>query len=110
MLYCAYGSNLNLNHLRAFLASRGVPARHVQTPRLAILPDHRLRTNYASWVQRAGACNVEPSQGRVVEGIGTRLTSMKSRWISAIQVVKGRRSMSHTNDEYPTVELSMRHW
>jgi hypothetical protein len=86
MLYFAYGSNLSLAHLKAFLFSRGVPARHVQKPRLAILPDHRLRTNYFSWVHKAGACNVEPAKNHVVEGIVLKVTNA-ARW--ALRIKEG---------------------
>ena len=74
MLYFAYGSNLNLEHLAAYLTSRGVSWSTPKRPRLAILPDHRLRTNYFSTAHQAGACNVEPAAGRLVEGIILQIT------------------------------------
>ena len=86
MLYFAFGSNLNLTHLRTVLASRGVPARHLQRPRLAVLPDHRLRTNYKSWLHHAGACNIQPAKGRVVEGIVMKVTDA-ARW--ALRIKEG---------------------
>ena len=86
MLYFAYGSNLNLVHFRAYLASHGIPPDDVENPRRAILPDHRLRTNYLSCVHRAGACNIEPVLGHAVEGVVMEISSTVR---SALRVKEG---------------------
>jgi cation transport regulator ChaC len=74
MLYFAYGSNLNLDHLADYLTSRGVPWSAPKRPSIALLPDHRIRTNYFSTAHQAGACNVEPAAGRTVEGVVWEVT------------------------------------
>lgn len=68
MDYFAYGSNMNLGHLRDWLRRFGVEPEGATNPRRVLLPDHRLRTNYltaSGW----GAANVEPSCDDAVEGI-----------------------------------------
>ena len=69
MLYFAYGSNLNTNLLAIHLTDCGVDPNGVQDSRPAILMDHKLRTNYFSIAHGAGACNIEPAPGNVVEGV-----------------------------------------
>ena len=74
MIYFAYGSNLNLRLLSRYLANHGVDADELRNSRPAILPDHKLRTNYLSIVHNAGACNIEPSPGHAVEGVIMEIT------------------------------------
>lgn len=67
--YFAYGSNINLAHLRWYLALHGLDHHdHVTEVRHAVLPNCRLRTNYMTW-DGSGACNIEPCRGRAVEGL-----------------------------------------
>jgi len=66
--YFAYGSNLNLPHLQDVLASHGADTGDLGLPRCAILQGYRLRTNYLSSTRGAGACNIEPDEGSIVEG------------------------------------------
>ncbi len=66
--YFAYGSNMNIEHLREWLDRFGVPGDGVSNPRLAILPGFRLRTNYLTTTKK-GAANIEPSRGQQVEGV-----------------------------------------
>lgn len=86
MLYFAYGCNLNLAHLAAYLASHAIHPSDVENPRRAILRDHRLRTNYLSCVHSAGACNIEPSPGHAVEGLVMNITEAVR---SALRVKEG---------------------
>lgn len=72
--YFAYGSNINLPYLRKWLADHGVNPNDLSAPRHAILPGYRLRTNYRSSVHEAGACNIEPAKGQVVEGLVMEIT------------------------------------
>ena len=75
-MHCfAYGSNLNINHLRDFVTRRGVDTEGISDPRPAVLPDHQLRTNYVSSVHQAGACNIERSEGSTVEGLVIQISS-----------------------------------
>ncbi len=74
MLYFAYGSNLNLAHFTAYLVGHGMNGSAVENPERAILPAHRLRTNYLSCVHQAGACNIEPAPGHAVEGVAMEIT------------------------------------
>ncbi len=76
MLYFAYGSNLNLPHFAAYLASHGIHPDDVENLQRAILPDHKLRTNYLSVVHDAGACNIEPAPGHAVEGLVLNITEV----------------------------------
>lgn len=66
--YLAYGSNMNLAHLREWLDRFGVPADGVSSPRQAILPGFRLTTNYLTTAS-LGAANIEPCRGEQVEGV-----------------------------------------
>ena len=98
MLYFAYGSNLNLAHFRTYLAMCGVDPDDLRNPRRAILPDHRLRTNYLSCIHRAGACNVEPALGHVVEGVVMEITEAVR---SALRVKEG------WPDRYEEIEIEV---
>ncbi len=69
MDYFAYGSNINLLQLATLLAEHGVDPDEIGHPRRAVLPHHRLRTNYYSSAHCAGACNVEPDDNQHVEGV-----------------------------------------
>lgn len=75
MLYFAYGSNMNLPHLQDWLRRFGVEPEGVSDPQRAALHNYRLRTNYHSTAHDAGACNIEPARGTVVEGVAMRITS-----------------------------------
>jgi len=66
--YFAYGSNLNLPHLRDWLRRCKVDPAGVTNPRHAVLPSYRFRTNYLT-ASSMGAANIEPSRGKVVEGL-----------------------------------------
>jgi len=73
--YFAYGSNINLPHLRMYLALHGVDNDdHVATFRPAMLHDHRLRTNYHT-CDGSGACNIEACRGYHVEGLVMRISA-----------------------------------
>ena len=74
MDYFAYGSNINLLQLATLLAEHGVDPDEIGHPRRAVLPHHRLRTNYYSSAHCAGACNVEPDEDHHVEGIVMAVT------------------------------------
>lgn len=75
MTYFAYGSNINLAHLRWYLALHGIDHHdHVGEIRRAILHDHRLRTNYLTWDGLTGACNIKPAEGHAVEGLVMTIT------------------------------------
>lgn len=74
MHYFAYGSNLNLPCLREHIISHGVDTGALGLPRRAILQGYRLRANYVSCVHRAAACNIEPSEGGVVEGLVMKIS------------------------------------
>lgn len=74
LIYFAYGSNINLAHLRSFPADQDVDSDDVKYPQHAVLPDYRFRTNYLSTVHGAGACNVEPCQEAAVEGVAMEIT------------------------------------
>ena len=74
MLYFAYGSNLNLSHLDAYLDTHGVTLDTEVSGQHAFLHDYRLRTNYFAGTHGAGACNIEPAQGEWVEGVVMTIT------------------------------------
>ena len=69
MMYFAYGSNINLDHLSDYLGTHGVTLDTELGGQHALLYDHRLRTNYFASTHLAGACNIEPAQGYHVEGV-----------------------------------------
>ncbi len=66
--YFAYGSNMNLPHLRHWLRRFGVEPEGVVHRHSVILPDFCMRTNYIT-TSGLGAANIEPCQGDAVEGI-----------------------------------------
>ena len=74
MHYFAYGSNMNLPHLRRHITSLGVDTKGLGLPRRAVLQGYRLRTNYVSCVHGAAACNIEPAQGSIVEGLVMKIS------------------------------------
>lgn len=74
MIYFAYGSNINIEHLQSYLAQAGVDPGDITDVQHAILPRHRLRTNYFSRAHCAGACNIEPTSNGIVEGITMKIT------------------------------------
>ena len=69
MLYFAYGSNINLDHLTDFLDTHGVSIDTDSHGEHALLHNFRLRTNYFAATHRAGACNIEPALDHHVEGV-----------------------------------------
>ncbi len=74
MLYFAYGSNINLDHLHEHLSTHGVKLDTELQPEHAILPNYRLRTNYFAGSHSAGACNIEPASDHRVEGVVITIT------------------------------------
>lgn len=74
MHYFAYGSNMNLPHFQGYAASLGLDPDEISRPRRAVLPGHRLRTNYVSTTHQSGACTIEPDPGCMVEGLVMRIT------------------------------------
>lgn len=72
--YFAYGSNTNIEHLRAFLSTYSVDGCEVSRPRMAILHGYRMRTNYYSTLHGAGACSIERRQGSNVEGVAMEIS------------------------------------
>ena len=85
MDYFAYGSNMNLSHLRDWLRRFGVEPEGVSNPRRVILPDHCLRTNSLT-ASGLGAANVESSPGDVVEGI---LLAISPEVLEALRAKEG---------------------
>ncbi|MEI7445830.1 MAG: gamma-glutamylcyclotransferase [Burkholderiales bacterium] len=64
----AYGSNLCAAELESWLVGRGLDAGHVRPIGPALLPDHALSFGYFSLRRRAGALDVRPRRGSVVQG------------------------------------------
>ena len=69
MLYFAYGSNLNLDHLTAYLDTPDVKLDTELVGQHGFLHNFHLRTNYYASSHRAGACNIEPAHNHHVEGV-----------------------------------------
>jgi hypothetical protein len=69
MLYYAYGSNINLDHLTNFLDQHGVILDTELRGQHAFLHNFQLRTNYFAGTHGAGACNIEPAPDHHVEGV-----------------------------------------
>ena len=74
MLYFAYGSNLNLDHLHDYLDTHGTTLDTELRGQHALLHNFRLRTNYFAGTHGAGACNIEPAEAEVVEGVIMSIT------------------------------------
>ncbi len=75
MRYFAYGSNINLDHLKEYLHTHGVKLDTKFQPEHAILQNYRLRTNYFAGSHGAGACNIEYAPGyNRVEGVVITIT------------------------------------
>ena len=71
----AYGSNMNLDDLRAWLTQGGHATDGIKSIARAILRDHKLVWNYYSKGRNGGAANVEASPGRVLPGIALQVDS-----------------------------------
>lgn len=99
MQYFAYGSNMNLKHLRAFLHRFGVGPEGVSDPRHVILPDYRLRTNYLT-TSGLGAANIEPCPGDAVEGVLLTITT------DVQDALRAKEGWKHRYDE-TTVEVTL---
>ena len=69
MMYFGYGSNINLSHLTDYLGTHGMKLDTELRGRHALLHGYRLRSNYYASSHGAGACNIEPAQGKCVEGV-----------------------------------------
>lgn len=65
----AYGSNMDLDDLRAWFARQGLEPPRVERTAVGLLEDHELVFNYYSRARRAGAANVEPARGQAVYGL-----------------------------------------
>jgi len=74
MIYFAYGSNINIEHLQSYLVQAGVEFGDITNVQHVILPRYRVRTNYFSRAHCAGACNIEPTSNGIVEGITMKIT------------------------------------
>lgn len=74
MMYFAYGSNVNLDHLRPYLDTHGVDPDAIANPGRVTLHNFALRTNYFSGTHGAGVCNVEPVPSCCVEGVIMTIT------------------------------------
>ena len=74
MIYFAYGSNINIEHLKSYLTQAGVDPGDITDVQHAILPQYCLRTNYFSRAHGAGACNLEPLKSGIVEGVTMKIT------------------------------------
>lgn len=72
MLYFAYGSNLNLDHLADWLARCNILDATPEYYGRAILHGYQFRTNYLR-TSGAGAANIEPSDSEQVEGLLIRI-------------------------------------
>lgn len=79
--YFAYGSNMNLRHLREYLVQHGRDPRGIHGPRRAFLHDWRFRTNYAR-SSGIGAANIELWEGGRVEGLLMSVTPEAFRCIN----------------------------
>ena len=69
MLYFAYGSNLNADHLIEYLDTHDVTLDTELDGEHALLQNFHIRTNYFAGSHGAGACNIEPAQDHRVEGV-----------------------------------------
>ncbi len=68
-LYFAYGSNLNLSDLNAWLRRKRLPEGLLKFHSLAWLPDFELAFTYQSTTRCGGVLDVRESVGSVVEGV-----------------------------------------
>ncbi len=73
-LYFAFGSNMNVAFLRSWLQEQGVEPDELELRGHAILHGHRLRTNYESSRNQAGAANIVKSAHSHVEGVVYEVT------------------------------------
>jgi gamma-glutamylcyclotransferase (GGCT)/AIG2-like uncharacterized protein YtfP len=63
-----YGSNLSPDEIRGWLARHGLDATHCRPLGAALLPDHELSFGYRSERREAGALDLRPRRGSVVQG------------------------------------------
>ncbi len=89
MIYFAYGSNINIEHLQSYLAQAGIDPGDITDVQHANLPRYCLRTNYFSHGHCAGACNIEPTRNGIVEGI-------------TMKIMKSAREALRTKEGFPS--------
>ena len=65
----AYGSNMHLPDLRAWLDRHRFPTDGILDARAAVLPDFALVWNYFAAARSGGAANVEPRRQSEVHGV-----------------------------------------
>jgi gamma-glutamylcyclotransferase (GGCT)/AIG2-like uncharacterized protein YtfP len=71
----AYGSNMNVDDLRTWLAERGLGSDSLKSVVRATLRDYRLVWNYYSTGRRGGAANIEMSPGHALPGVVLQVDS-----------------------------------
>ena len=99
--YFAYGSNVNIPHVRDFLASHGVDPSLLKNPRHTILRNHCIRTNYLSVIHCEGAATIEDVRGDFVEGV---VMDVASEALDVLRIKEGWPARYHEVDV--TVEIA----
>lgn len=64
----------DIDHLSDYLDTHGVTLDTKLRGQHAVLHNFRVRTNYFSGTHGAGACNIEPAEDQVVEGVVIEIT------------------------------------
>jgi hypothetical protein len=85
----AYGSNMDVDDLRGWLAKKGHGADGILRVEPATLARHRLVWNYRSVSRNGGAANVEPCDGRELPGLAL---SVDPKTLKAIDEKEGHPS------------------
>lgn len=72
----AYGSNMDVDDLRGWLATKGLEADGIRRVERAALTGYRLVWNYRSTSRDGGAANVEPCAGQDLPGLALSVDAM----------------------------------
>ena len=98
----AYGSNMDVDDLRGWLARKGVEPDGLLRVERAMLAGYRLVWNYRSISRDGGAANVEPCEGRDLPGL---TLSVDAKTLKAIDQKEGHPSYYSRGSSPLTVRL-----
>lgn len=98
----AYGSNMDLGDLRAFLQARRCPGQ-IERAEPASLSGYQLVWNYFSGARGGGAANVEPAPGRELPGLALRVDAAA---LAGIDVKEGHPKRYRRGPKRVPVRLS----
>jgi gamma-glutamylcyclotransferase (GGCT)/AIG2-like uncharacterized protein YtfP len=99
----AYGSNMDVDHLRDWLDKKGYRLDGLLRVEPATLAGYRLVWNYYSKSRNGGAANVEPCEGREISGLAL---SVDPKTLKAIDQKEGHPTFYSRGSSQLTARLN----